>query len=60
MAIWFVEIRDKGDDYVTRYIPVKAVLQSDAATAGDWRGAPLASLYKRLAVLRWQSKCHSL
>ena len=33
MAIWFVEIKDKGDDYVTRYIPVNADSQGAAATA---------------------------
>ena len=35
MAIttWFVEIKDKGDDYVTRYIPVNADSQEAAGRA---------------------------
>ena len=32
-SLWFVEVRDKGDDVPTRYIPVNADNQRDAATA---------------------------
>ena len=38
MALWFVEIRDTGDDEPIRYIPVNADVQGEAIAAAQAAG----------------------
>jgi len=47
MAIWFVEVRDKGDDYVTRYIPVNA----DSMGAAREAVFPLLESFERIGTV---------
>ena len=47
MAIWFVELKDKGDDYVTRYIPVNA----DGMGAAREAVFPLLESFERIGTI---------